>query len=172
MTDTALTPATNFVLPPAVVTKADVARLVSEMESLDNLMTTESVRESTGAAALTAPSLSPAINAFFTTNSIQLGDSHSRTQLIGELRKLKDTVPVLHLTFAVEADSESLQAIVSWLRSTIHPHAVIGIGLQPGLVAGVYLRTPNHVHDLSLRAAFKGGHDKLKAQLEALRVNS
>jgi F0F1-type ATP synthase delta subunit len=73
------------------------------------------------------------------------------------------------MTFAVEADRESLMQLAQWVRETVHPQAVIAVGLQPGLIAGVYLRTPNHVHDLSLRAALDGGHEILVNDLEALR---
>jgi F0F1-type ATP synthase delta subunit len=51
----------------------------------------------------------------------------------------------------------------------VHKQAVIEVGLQPALIAGVYIRTPNHVQDLSLRAMLKGGRDILIKELEALR---
>jgi F0F1-type ATP synthase delta subunit len=73
------------------------------------------------------------------------------------------------MTFAVTADPESLQQLALWLRTTINPQAVIAVGLQPSLVAGVYLRTPNHVHDLSLRAMLKNGRGLLVEELGALR---
>jgi F0F1-type ATP synthase delta subunit len=75
------------------------------------------------------------------------------------------------MTFAVTADPESLQQLAQWARTTIDPHAVIAVGLQPGLVAGVYLRTPNHVHDFSLRAMLKSSRGKLVEELGALRGN-
>jgi len=72
------------------------------------------------------------------------------------------------MTFAVEADAQSLQQIVQWLRSSVHPQAVLAVGIQPGLVAGVYMRTPNKVHDLSMRAALKKGRSIIAKELEAL----
>ena len=82
---------------------------------------------------------------------------------------MKDKVPVIHMTFAVQADPTSLQQIVQWLRSSVHPQVVISVGLQPSLVAGVYMRTPNHVRDLSLRTLLTGQHEVLVKELEALR---
>jgi F0F1-type ATP synthase delta subunit len=61
-----------------------------------------------------------------------------------------------------------LQELIAWLRSSVHPQAVISVGLQPALVAGVYLRTPNHVHDLSMRAVLKKSRGLLTKELEAL----
>ena len=74
------------------------------------------------------------------------------------------------MTFAVPADRESLRYIVQWVRTSVHPQALLQIGLQPALVAGVYLRTPNRVHDFSLRAALNGQHDALVKELGALRA--
>lgn len=159
----------DFILPASIVSKVDLSRLVSEVERLDNELTTAEVRAKTGAQQQAAPVLSEALVEFFAQNKITLGASHQRSELIGQLRLLKDTAPVLHMTFAVSADRESLQQLALWLRQSIHPQALVAVGLQPALVAGVYLRTPNHVHDFSLRAKLKGSHDLLIKELEAAR---
>lgn len=162
--DTAVT----YTLPSSVVTKLDVAHLLSEMERIDGELTTASVRAKAGAQQEPAPVLSEALREFLTSNGVQLKTSQDRAQLIKQLRSLKDTVPVIHMTFAVEVDRKSLVKLTEWLRTSIHPQAVIEAGLQPALVAGVYLRTPNRVHDLSLRAALRGSHDVLRKELGAL----
>jgi F0F1-type ATP synthase delta subunit len=115
------------------------------------------------------PQLSEQLNDFLSVNELSLAHDHSRSELIKQLRQLKDTVPVVHMTFATVADRESLGALVSWLRESAHPQTVVAIGLQPALVAGVYVRTPNQVHDFSMRARLKENHEKLLGQLEELR---
>lgn len=159
----------DFTLPPNIVSKIDISRLVSEVERVDNELTAAAVRAKTGTTAGAQPVLSQQVTDFFTQNKLTFGSSQERSQLIKELRVLKDKVPVIHMTFAVTADHESLQQLALWLRSSIHPQAVISVGLQPALVAGVYLRTPNHVHDLSLRAKLHGSHDVLIKELESAR---
>ena len=159
----------NFVLPINVVTKIDVSRLVSEVERVDNEMTAATVRAKTGSNAQVQPVLSDQLNLFLNQNNLNLEASRDRSTLIKELRLLKDKAPVLHMTFAVTADTESLQKLTEWVRTTVHPQAVIAVGLQPALVAGVYLRTPNHVHDFSMRGALEGRHGLLVEELEALR---
>ena len=159
----------EYKLPMSVVTKLDVAHLVSELERIDEELTTASIRSKTGAdAAVTSPVVSEARREFITMNTVELKTSQDRALLIKQLRTLKDTVPVVHMTFAVEVDRKSLSKLAEWLRSSVHPQAVIEAGLQPALVAGVYLRTPNRIHDLSLRAALKGSHDVLRQELGAL----
>jgi hypothetical protein len=160
----------TFVLPITVVSKLDVAHLVNEAERVDNELTTLSVRAQAGSSLEAGtPTMSEQLATFLEQNSIALGDTRQRSQLIRELRLLKDTIPTIHMTFSTEADRESLQQLAKWLRESVHPQVVIAVGLQPALVAGVYLRTPNHVHDLSLRAALKGGRGLLTKELEALR---
>lgn len=159
----------NFILPPNVITKIDVSRLVSEVERVDNDMTAAVVRAKTGSEAQTQPVLSEQLSEFLNQNSLTLAVGLQRSALIKELRLLKDKAPVLHMTFAVTADTDSLQKLTQWVRNTVHPQAVIAVGLQPSLVAGVYLRTPNHVHDFSMRGALEGRHGLLVDELEALR---
>ena len=159
----------NFILPINVVTKIDVSRLVSEVERVDNDMTAAAVRAKSGAQQPTQPTLSEQLSEFLNQNSLTLDAGLERSTIIKELRLLKDKAPVLHMTFAVTADTESLQKLTEWVRTTVHPQAVIAVGLQPALVAGVYLRTPNHVHDFSMRGALEGRHGLLVEELEALR---
>jgi hypothetical protein len=160
---------TDFVLPPNVVSKSDISRLVSEFEQADNDLTTASVRSKVGSDEPTQLALSPQLTDFFNQNALKPGSSQERSEIIKQLRLLKENVPVIHMTFAVTADRESLGQLVQWLRASVHPQAVISVGLQPALVAGVYVRTPNHVHDFSLRTVLKSQHGALVKELETLR---
>lgn len=161
---------TTFVLPPSVMSKIDVSHLVTEAERIDNELTAASVRTKTGLAGQNRPVFSDQMADFLQANKLEFAeDAHARVEIIKQLRLLKDSVPVIHMTFAVTADRESLQQLAVWVRNSIHPQAVIAVGLQPALVAGVYLRTPNRVHDFSLRAMLNGKHDLLVKELETLR---
>lgn len=169
MSDTDVKTHDNFTLPPSVVTKIDVSRLVREVERVDDAMTTSAIRAKAGGEGQTMPMLSDQLSEFLNQNKLSLANSKERGDLVKELRLLKDKVPVLTMTFAVTADAESLQKLAEWVRSAVHPQAVIAVGLQPALVAGVYLRTPNHVHDFSVRGALEGRHGLLVEELESLR---
>jgi len=159
----------DFSLPPTIVSRLDVSRLADEAERIDNELTAAAVRAKAGTATTSSPVLSEQFTAFLQLNDLTFNDSRERSELIKQLRLLKDKVPIIHMTFAVEADRASLGQLVQWLRQSIHQQAVISVGLQPGLVAGVYLRTPNHVHDFSLKAKLAGTRDLLIKELEANR---
>jgi len=161
----------TFILPSSLVTRVDVSRLVSEVERVDNDLNAAMVRAKTGAPAQAIPVLSQQLADFLSQNQLDLNESRGRSELIKELRILKDQVPVIHMTFAVSADRESLQQLAQWLRTSIHPQALMSVGLQPALVAGVYMRTPNHVHDFSLRAVLAGKRESLVKELESYNVS-
>jgi F0F1-type ATP synthase delta subunit len=152
-----------------VITRLDVSHLVDELERVDNDLTTATIRASTGGPAVVQPAFTQQMIDFLAQNELKIDDTRQRGDLIKELRLLKDSVPTIHMTFAVTADPHSLQELAQWIRTNVDPRAVIAVGLQPSLVAGVYLRTPNHVHDLSLRQMLKAGRGKLVEELGALR---
>lgn len=161
---------TEFVVPPSVATKAELSRLVHEAEWIDGELTTKSVRSKVGVRKASQIVLSDQLTDLLDQNKLNILSmaSRERTELLKQLRLLKEKVPVIHMTFASVADSDSLNELISWMRESIHAQVVISVGLQPALVAGVYLRTSNHVHDFSLRSQLKSSHDILVEQVEAL----
>lgn len=169
MTKKVVEAATDFALPSSIVTKIDLSHVVTELENVDNTMTTTAVRAEKGGPAVASPVLSQQLTDFLKQNELTLDDGQDRSDLIKKMRKLKDAVPIIHMTFAVSADPESLQQLVHWLRTEVDARAVIEVGLQPSLIAGVYVRTPNHVHDLSLRQMLRSSRGKLVEELGALR---
>ena len=80
----------QFVLPPSIVTKVDVARLVSEFEQVDNDLTTAGVRAKTAATGAALPPLSPQLTEFLRLNQLQPSSSAERSELVQQLRLLKD----------------------------------------------------------------------------------
>lgn len=159
----------DYILPPSVVSKVDLSRLVNEVEALDSELTAISARAHVGVQNQPKPMLSEQLEDFLTQNSIALDDSRVRTDLIKQLRVLKDQVPVVHMTFAAAPGNESLRELAKWMRTEIHPQSIVAVGIQPSLVGGVHLRTPNHIHDFSLKALLKGHRNLLAEQLGALR---
>lgn len=163
MSDTA---AAKFVLPPALISRADLARLAREVESLDNELEVQKVRAQGQKVAYHMPNMSKSLSAFVELNKIDIADDQTRMEFKEHLRVLKDHAPIIHMTFAVEADPEFLSQLVDWLRQNVHPQTLVSVGLQPNLVGGVYVRTPNHVHDFSLRKLLATKRDLMLHELE------
>ena len=160
--------AAQFVLPAALIGHADVARLLRELETIDNDLESQKARRTGSPGHYKLPGMSHALSEFLELNKIDIANDHVRMDLKARLRKLKDHAPVMHMTFATEADRESVEYIAAWIRKELHPQALITVGLQPSLIAGVYIRTPNHVHDFSVRAHMKDSRTIIVEALDAL----
>lgn len=145
----------TLILPSSIVGKRDMAHLVDEVERVDNALTTTLVRARIGKRHHDKITFSQQLSDFLEKNELSLDEPKERRMVLRQLRLLKDKAPVVHVTFASAVDYQSLQRLARWFRTSISSQVVIEVGLQPGLIAGVYVRTPNHIHDLSLRATLK-----------------
>jgi F0F1-type ATP synthase delta subunit len=160
----------DYILPAALITRADLARLMREVEALDNDLEVQKVRNhaSGKTAEYHLPTMSRSLHDFLEQNQLNIADDKVRVHLRETLKATKDHAPIMHMTFAVEAEPDFLQQLVAWLRQEIHPQALLSVGLQPALVGGVYVRTPNHVHDFSIRELLAGKRDIIRHELEGL----
>lgn len=162
----------DFRLPVSVLSRIDVLKLINELEQVENDYITARVQARTGLAAELQPSLTETLTDLLMINHLQIANDHHRQEVVRQLRALKDSAPAVHLAFASAVDKNSLREIVGWLRQSVHPQAVVSVGLQPDLIGGVYIRTPNKVHDLSVRAQLAGHRGLITEKLEALRGHS
>lgn len=159
----------QFVFPKTLVTRVDLARMVREIETIDNDMAAQRARAKTEKIAMTAPATSKILGEFLEMNKLDITDDHGRTDLKEALRHFKDVAPIVHMVFASDPAPDVLHELTDYLRTNIHPQSLISVGLQPGLIGGVYIRTPNHIHDFSIRSLLKSKRDVMIRQLEALR---
>ena len=158
----------DYVLPASLIGHADLSRLIREIESVEGAVQAQKVRDAKAKVHL--PNLSQSLSDFFELNSLEPTDSEALLTLKDRLRVVKDHAPVVHMTFATEVDPEQLEGLVTWLRQEVHPYALVTIGLQPSLVGGVYLRTPNKVYDFSIKSLLAGKRDIVMKELEALHA--
>lgn len=151
-------------LPPALIGRAHLAQLIRELEDVENDLERQKAHGKSK-DEMKVPTMSRALADCVELNNIDIMAGQTRMRFKTALGVMKDRAPAMHFTFATEPDGESLQRLTDWIRREIHPQALVSIGLQPGLVGGVYLRTPNHVHDFSLKRLL---HDKRGLISEAL----
>jgi hypothetical protein len=157
----------TVVLPGTLIGRSDLARLVREVESVDDDFEGQKVREhkTTG---FSIPTMSRSLSDFLQLNSIDIANTQVRMELKNQLRIMKDKSPIIHMTFAAEPEPEFLQQLVTWIRQEIHPAALLTLGLQPALIGGVKMRTPNHIHDYSVRTMLSTKRVLIHNELEAL----
>ncbi len=157
-----------FVLPLSLMTRADLRRLIAELESVDNSMITESIHQRTGHPSDSPLAPSDMLDQCAQVNSVDLSDQSSRSNLLNQLRRLDSSSPIVHMTFASTAKQEVLIKLVEWLRQKVHSQALVSIGLQPNLIGGVHIRTTNRVFDMSIRSQLADGRQFIIRELEAI----
>lgn len=160
-------PPADYILPSALIGRVDLARLVREVEAVDSNLETQKVKNH-GEGGYRMPNLSQSLSDFVEINKLDLTNDKERVVTKEQLKRLKEKAPIIHMTFATTADPETLQQLVEWVRENLHPQALISVGLQPSLVGGVYLRTPNHIYDFSLRALMQDKRSIVVQSLEEL----
>jgi len=144
---------TQFGLPPALIGRSDVSRLLREIEEVDYALETQAIR--TPDQPLTIPAISRALKETLTLNNIEITNLNERKRLIDSLREAKETAPNVQITFAVDPEPAIASFLVKWIRENLHPRALVTIGLQPAIIGGCVVRTPDHIYDFSLRKRFK-----------------
>lgn len=140
-------------LPLTLMGQADVNRLVRELGKLDEFFLSANARKA--GAAMSPPQVTRLLSSLAQTNRLNLLRAEDRaaikTQLLGALK----SAPSLHISFAAEPSPKSLEKIVAWLRGNIHPEAMVVVGLQPSIAAGMMLRTNNKIFDMSMQSHLK-----------------
>lgn len=140
----------KLVLPPGVVSAADVNRLIRELASLNDYFLSSAARK--GGTAVQPPRVTRILNDIATAGKYNLLDEKERQNLVSEIKTIQTSAPLIHISFASEPSPSALGQILVWLRTNIHPYTLLQVGLQPTISAGCVLRTPNKVFDMSLRS--------------------
>ena len=158
----------DLALPSSLATRSDLQRVIAEIERIDNSLNSAQIHEQIGHPADDSLTTSKQLADFLQINDIDIKNGEDRSRLLHDARHLKITAPVIHVTFATSADNDELTKIIDWVRQSVHPMAVLAVGLQPSLIGGVYIRTTNKVFDFSARSQLANGRHIIKRELEAL----
>lgn len=140
-------------LPNTVISPIDVARLLRELNNLDDFFV--SVKNRQSGTAMQLPKLSRQLDQLSRDNELNLLDDRQRTGLKDALQAIYDKAPKMHVSFASEPSAKPFEQVLVWFRRNIHPHTLVTVGLQPAIAAGCVVRTPNKVFDMSLRGSLQ-----------------
>ncbi|HEX4774837.1 MAG TPA: hypothetical protein VH234_04950 [Candidatus Saccharimonadales bacterium] len=140
-------------LPTSVIGEVDVARLLRELNGLNDFFVGAQAR--TNGTAMQMPKLSRQLDQLAKDNSVNLLDNADRNKLLAGMQGIKSHSPKVQISFAADPSPKALEQILVWMRRHIHPHLLVQVGLQPSVAAGCILRTPNKVFDMSLRSNLK-----------------
>jgi hypothetical protein len=147
----------TFELPIAVISPTDVARLLRELENLDEYFRQAAIR--TGGTPQSAPRYSRLLDEVVIANNLNLLQENDRQWLISAFKGLETSAPIMHVSFSVDPPGPYVQKIVNWFRQNIRGDVLVRVGLQPNIGAGCVVRTTNKSFDFSLRRFFDSKHD-------------
>lgn len=155
----------TYKLPKLVVSQADVKRLLRELEALDDFLHQSKIR--TPGTSVKLPKTSRILDDLAADNELNLLHTDDNKQLIEFLTELRDSAPLVHISFSSDPSAAFMDKIISWFRREIHPYILLQIGLQPTIAAGCIIRTADKQFDLSLRRGFSAKRDILIEKLGA-----
>jgi F0F1-type ATP synthase delta subunit len=141
----------TIVVPPSLVGRADISRLIRELEALDAVIIAQRIRGLQSDASRVTQVMSDLAEA----NSFNLIEDDDRTTIKSQLKMLKAKGAVVHMVFAEEPTPDVMVKMVAWIRENLHPSALVQTGLQPGIIAGCIVRTPSHIYDFSIASVLK-----------------
>jgi hypothetical protein len=139
----------EFKLPLNIISQMDVARILREINSLNDFFVQTKARQS--GTPMKLPKITMLIDQIARENNCNLLEEKDRQTLAAALDQILGKAPLMHISFAAEPSPKALEKILVWFRLNIHPYALLQVGLQPTIAAGCVLRTSNKVFDMSLR---------------------
>jgi F0F1-type ATP synthase delta subunit len=157
-------------LPTIIFGPVEVHRLQREMESLQEFLQAAAIREPGKQAPL--PRTSRMLEELAADNKLNLLHAADQKKLITFLQNVENKAPVIHISFAADPSAGFTAKIVAWLRSKVHPYALLQLGLQPTIAAGCIVRTANKTFDFSLRNRFDAQRALLIESLERGSANA
>jgi hypothetical protein len=136
------------VLPPQVVSPADVGRLINELNQIDEMLLQLELR--TAGDEVKMPKTSRLMDQIVDHNKLNLLNKADRQALKSLLTAVQQQAPRLHFSFGSDPPPAFTEKLIVWLRQEIHPYVLMTVGLQPGIGAGCRLRSLNKYFDFSL----------------------
>ena len=152
-----------MVLPVQVSTPVDVGRLLRETQEVNETLLQLQLRQAGKQPAL--PKISSGLDQLVQLNKLNLLQEADRKQLETFLKTLKDSAPVVHVSFSADPSVSFMEKLVAWLRREIDPLIIVTVGLQPAIGVGCVVRTTNKQYNFSLRENFKKKRDLLREQI-------
>lgn len=143
----------EFKLPLNIISQVDVARMLREINALNDFFVQNNVRSP--GTPMKMPRVTRLLEQVAADNNYNLMEEKHRTALAAQLNQILGKAPLLHISFAAEPSPKALEKILVWFRTNVHPQALLQVGLQPTIAAGCVLRTPNKIFDMSMRAYLK-----------------
>lgn len=156
----------TLVLPVGIVSRADLGRVLREVEALDDFLAQAGIRQP--GTPIRLPRTSRLLEECIATNKLHVLHDQDRQQLHSFLISVRAKAPVLHMSFSADPSPRFTNRLMTYLRSAIHPLVLLEVGLMPNIGAGCIVRTTNKYFDFSLRQSFNAQQELLISKIRGI----
>lgn len=156
-----------FKLPNDIARPVDIGLLQRELGLIDEHLNQSAIKEPNQKVIVKT---SPKLDELLKINNLDLSVKSQRVLLMIMLNDIKESAPVINISFGSEASDEVIQKIAAWFRQQVHPHCLIAVGLDPSIGIGAVVRTTNKVFDFSLKHQFQATRTLLEDRIKRLNV--
>jgi len=140
----------EYKLSDSIGTRTQLVNVFENLESVLEKNVQNSIRAEEGVDFEDLPEVSSALAQLIKDNDIKVTTT-SLKELKTWLAELKQSAPVLRLTFTSDPENAIITRIVKWFREQSGKEVLVRIGVQPTIAAGCIVHTPSHQYDFSLR---------------------
>ena len=159
----------HYTLPVSLVSKADLMHLIQEIGSLDDQCSQQEAQQrAQGSRTQVNVPISGRLRQITDDLDLNIATRSGRLNAKETIAGYLKEAPLFHISFASEPPVEQLQRVVEWLRQNIHGLAVVRTVIQPAIIAGCIVRSPNKVFDFTVREAFSAAAPKLLKEVRSL----
>lgn len=158
-------------LPDNISSTQDIASLIIELHDYSRWFNQESIIKHTHATHdLEPPIISKnAQDLIDSCDSEKQLEQHDIDELISELEKLKNNLPVINITLAALPTSTIKTDIVKWCRNNISDNILVNFWFNATLLGGMVVRYKSHVFDWSFKRQILANRAKFPEVLKNVR---
>ncbi len=153
----------GILLTDVIVTPIELGKIQRELFAIDDFL----VQAKNKSAHATMPTPGSLLQSLISSSKLEMLKSDERTQLVNQLKYVRRTAPVVHITFASTPSKRALRALVKWFRSNIHPNTLIEPGVQASIGGGCLIRTSTKTFDFSIQKILADSKPNLARSLQA-----
>lgn len=158
-------------LPDNISSAQDIASLIIELHDYSRWFNQELIIKRTHATHdLEPPIISKnAQDLIDSCDSEKQLEQHDIDELISELEKLKNNLPVINITLAALPTSAIKTDIVKWCRNNISDNILVNFWFNATLLGGMVVRYKSHIFDWSFKRQILANRAKFPEVLKNVR---
>jgi F0F1-type ATP synthase delta subunit len=140
-----------FLFRPYLKTDRDRNKLISLLQTVERKLFTKNVDIPTLFDHDIPYPLNEALKTFCEQQGLQVTNPSSLQNIITQLTKQLQELPILHLTLSLQPTNQLIEKISRWLEQETKQIMLITITVDPKILAGIQINNQGKQYDYSLK---------------------